>query len=193
MKEFKDKIAVVTGAASGIGLALADRLASLGMKVVLADIEELALADAQKKLEQKGAAVLAVRTDVSKAEEVEQLADASYDTFGAGHVLCNNASVATGGLTWEHSLEDWEWVLVVNLWGVIHGVRSFVPRMLEHGTDGHVVNTASIAGLISSPYMSVYQASKHAVVALTEALTMELRVQGAKIGPVPRRRPRPER
>jgi len=182
MKEFKDKVALVTGAASGIGFALADRFASVGMKVVLADVEVAALATAEAALKAKGAPVLAVRTDVSKAAEVEALAQAAYDKFGAVHVLCNNAGVGVGGLTWEQSLDDWEWVLGVNLWGVIHGLRAFVPRMLAGGAEGHIVNTASIAGLISAPYMSVYEATKHAVVAMTESLRMELEMAGGKIG-----------
>lgn len=182
MKEFKDKIALVTGAASGIGFALADRFASVGMKVVLSDIEPVALEAAEKSLKAKGAPVLAVQCDVSKPEEVEALAARAYEKFGAVHVLCNNAGVGIGGLSWEHSVEDWQWVLGVNLWGVINGVRTFLPRMIAQGTEGHVVNTASVAGLISSPYMAVYQATKHAVVALTESLKMELDMTGSKIG-----------
>ncbi|HEX4338253.1 MAG TPA: SDR family NAD(P)-dependent oxidoreductase [Polyangiaceae bacterium] len=181
MKEFKDKVALVTGAASGIGFALADRFASVGMKVVLADVEENALGVAEQALKKKGAPVLAVRTDVSKAADVTKLADAAYAKFGAVHVLCNNAGVGMGGLSWEQSLEDWEWVLGVNLWGVIHGIRTFVPRMLADGTEGHIINTASVAGLISSPYMAVYQATKHAVVTMTESLRMELELAGGKI------------
>ena len=182
MKEFKDKVALVTGAGSGIGFALADRFASVGMKIVITDIEESALATAEVALKAKGAPVLSVRTDVSKASEVEELAERAYSRFGAVHVLCNNAGVGMGGLSWEHTLEDWQWVLGVNLWGVIHGVRTFVPRMLAAQIEGHIVNTASMAGLISSPYMSVYQATKHAVVTMTESLRMELEVSGAKIG-----------
>ena len=181
MKEFKDKVALVTGAASGIGFALADRFASVGMKVVLADVEETALATAEQSLKRKGAPVLAVRTDVSKAADVEKLADDAYAKFGAVHVLCNNAGVGMGGVSWEHSLEDWQWVLGVNLWGVIHGIRTFVPRMLAQGTEGHVVNTASMAGLISAPYMAIYQATKHAVVTMTESLKMELEMTGGKL------------
>jgi NAD(P)-dependent dehydrogenase (short-subunit alcohol dehydrogenase family) len=182
MKEFKDRVALVTGGASGIGFALADRFASVGMKVVLADLEEPALAAAEKTLRVKGAPVLAVRTDVSKAGEVEALAERAYSQFGAVHVLCNNAGVGVGGLSWEHSIEDWQWVLGVNLWGVIHGIRTFLPRMVAAGAEGHVVNTASVAGLISTPYMSVYQVTKHAVVTLTESLKMELELTGTRIG-----------
>jgi NAD(P)-dependent dehydrogenase (short-subunit alcohol dehydrogenase family) len=182
MKEFKDKVALVTGGASGIGYAMADRFASVGMKIVLADIEEPALEVAERNLKDKGAPVLAVRTDVSKAADVERLAARAYDHFGAVHVLCNNAGVGGAGLTWEQSLEDWEWVIGVNLWGVIHGLRTFLPRMLAQGTEGHVVNTASVAGLITTPYMSVYEATKHAVVAMTESLRMELEMLGSSIG-----------
>jgi NAD(P)-dependent dehydrogenase (short-subunit alcohol dehydrogenase family) len=181
MKNFKDKVALVTGGASGIGFALADRFASVGMKVVLADIEEPALARAERTLKAKGAPVLAVKTDVSKAEEVEELARRTYEKFGAVHVLCNNAGVGAGGLTWEQPLTDWQWVLGVNLWGVIHGLHTFVPRMLAQGDEGHIINTASVAGLISSPYLSIYSATKHAVVAITESLRMELDLNGSKI------------
>lgn len=182
MKEFKDKVALVTGGASGIGFALADRFASVGMKIVLADIETSALETAERTLRDKGVPVIAVPTDVSSGEAVEHLAEKAYEKFGVVHVLCNNAGVAVGGLTWTHSVEDWEWVLGVNLWGVIHGLRVFVPKMIEQGVEGHVVNTASVAGLITSPYMSVYDATKHAVVALTESLRMELDLSGASIG-----------
>src|SRR5215471_2013444 len=128
MKEFKDKVALVTGGGSGIGFALADRFASVGMKIVIADVEETALATAEEALKAKGVPVLSVRTDVSKAAEVEQLADRAYSQFGAVHVLCNNAGVGMGGLSWEQTLEDWDWVLGVNLWGVIHGIKTFIPR-----------------------------------------------------------------
>jgi NAD(P)-dependent dehydrogenase (short-subunit alcohol dehydrogenase family) len=141
----------------------------------------VALDAAEKGLKSKGAPVLAVQCDVSKAGEVEALADRAYEEFGAVHVLCNNAGVGVGGLSWQHSIEDWQWVLGVNLWGVIHGIRTFVPRMIAEGNEGHVVNTASVAGLISSPYMAVYQATKHAVVSMTESLKMELDMTGAKI------------
>jgi NAD(P)-dependent dehydrogenase (short-subunit alcohol dehydrogenase family) len=181
MREFKDKVAVVTGAASGIGFALADRLASVGMRVVLCDVEQAALENAERTLKTKGAPTLLVAADVSKAEDVERLADKAFETFGGVHVLCNNAGVGMGGLIWENSLDDWRWVLGVNLWGVIHGIRSFVPRMLAQDSEGHIVNTASVAGLISSPYIGVYQASKHAVVSITETLRLDLEATGAKL------------
>src|SRR5262245_45104615 len=143
MKDFKGKVAVITGAASGIGRALAERCASEGMKVVLADVEPGALAEVEASLQAGGGTALAVRTDVSQAKDVEALAQQTLETFGAVHLLCNNAGVATSGaLAWESSLTDWEWVMGVNLWGVIHGVRIFVPIMLAQDTECHIVNTA---------------------------------------------------
>ena len=181
MKDFKDKVAVVTGAASGIGRAMAQRFAREGMKVALADIEPPALAEAERRLRADGATVLAVPTDVSKAADVEALARRVVDTFGAVHVLCNNAGVFLTGRLWERTLADWEWLLSVNLWGVVHGVRTFVPLMLRHGEEGHIVNTASMAGLTSMPYAGVYHVSKHAVVTLSEVLHHELAMSGAKV------------
>jgi NADP-dependent 3-hydroxy acid dehydrogenase YdfG len=151
MKEFKDKVAVITGAASGIGRAIAFRCAQEGMKVVLTDIEEKALTQTETEMKALGAAVLAVLTDVSKASDLEALAQKTLDAFGAVHLLCNNAGVDAGTSIWESSLADWQWVMGVNLWGVIHGVRVFVPIMLEQDTDSHIVNTASISGLVSIP------------------------------------------
>ena len=182
MKEFKGKVAVITGAASGIGRAIAERCAREGMKVVLADIEEEALSQAEEEMKAEGATVLAALTDVSKAGDVEALAQKTLDTFGAVHLLCNNAGVLPGrDFLWERTLNDWEWVLGVNLWGVIHGTRVFVPVMLEQGTECHIVNTASAAGLLSIPYLGIYNVTKHAVVALTETLHRELRLRGAKL------------
>jgi NAD(P)-dependent dehydrogenase (short-subunit alcohol dehydrogenase family) len=151
------------------------------MKVVLADIERGALAETEVKLKAKGAVVLAVPTDVSKAGDVEALAKKTIDAFGAVHVVCNNAGVAVGGLSWERTLADWQWVMGVNLWGVIHGIRVFVPIMLEQDTEGHVVNTASTAGLSTGPGLPIYTATKHAVVALSEVLHHEFAVSGAKL------------
>ncbi len=182
MKDFKDKVSVITGAASGIGRALADHCAREGMKVVLADIEQGALAEAAANLQSGGGTVLAVRTDVSQAKDVEALAQKTLEVFGAVHLLCNNAGVATSGtVVWESNLTDWEWVMGVNLWGVIHGVRSFVPIMLAQNTQCHIVNTASLSGLISFPRGSVYAVTKHGVVTLSETLHHELAERGGKV------------
>jgi NAD(P)-dependent dehydrogenase (short-subunit alcohol dehydrogenase family) len=181
MKDFQDKVAVVTSAASGIGRALAGKSAQEGMKVVLADVEESALKQAEDELKASGAEVLAVRTDVSKAGEVEALAQQAFATYGAVHLLCNNAGVGAGTTVWESSLADWQWVLGVNLWGVIYGIHYFVPRMLAQDSEGHIVNTASAAGLISSPGTGIYKVSKHGVVTLSETLALELAARGAKL------------
>src|SRR5437016_1570978 len=181
MKDFQGKVAVVTGAASGIGRALAGKSAHEGMKVVLADVEESALKKAEEELQASGAQVLAVRTDVSQADEVEALAKITFETYGAVHLLFNNAGVGAGTTVWESSLADWQWVLGVNLWGVIHGIHYFVPRMLAQDSEGHIVNTASAAGLISSSGLGIYKVSKHGVVTLSETLALELAVRGAKI------------
>jgi NAD(P)-dependent dehydrogenase (short-subunit alcohol dehydrogenase family) len=176
MRELKGKVAVVTGGASGIGRAMAERFAREGMKLVLADVEDKPLAEAVSALA-KTTEVVGVRADVSKWEEVEGLAKTAFDRFGAAHVVCNNAGVGAGGVTWEVSGADWEWILGVNLWGVIHGIRAFVPRMIAQG-EGHVVNTASIAGHISAPGMGPYCATKHAVVAITECLHHDFAITG---------------
>jgi NAD(P)-dependent dehydrogenase (short-subunit alcohol dehydrogenase family) len=181
MNTFQGQVAVITGAASGIGRALAERCVQEGMKVVLADIEAQALLQTSRELTAQGAQILALQTDVSQAAEVERLAQETFKTYGAVHLLFNNAGVGAGKSAWESPLEDWEWVLGVNLYGVIHGIRSFVPRMLENQTESYIVNTASIAGLTSGPGLSVYMASKHAVVSLTETLYHELTLRGANI------------
>ena len=181
MDEFGGRVAVVTGAGSGMGKAFALRLAAEGMKVVAADIQDDALAATVEVLSGGGHDVLGVRTDVADPDSVRRLADAAYEHFGGVHVLCNNAGVAPGGTVWEQSEKDWEWTLGVNLWGVIHGIRAFVPRMLEQNVEGHVVNTASVAGLLSPPGMAMYCVSKHAVVTLTECLHQDLIEFGAKI------------
>lgn len=181
MKEFKDKVVVVTGAASGIGRAIAERCFQEGMKVVLADIEQQALDQAEQALKEAGASVLAVRTDVSKTEDVEALARKTLDTFGAVHLLVNNAGVGAGSTAWESSLADWQWVMGVNLWGVIHGVRVFVPIMLAQDAECHIVNTASVAGVLPYHPSATYQVTKHAVVALTENLCHSLAGIQAKV------------
>jgi NAD(P)-dependent dehydrogenase (short-subunit alcohol dehydrogenase family) len=173
-KDFAGKTAVVTGAASGIGRGLADRFSAEGMHVVLADVEQAALDKAEREMREAGADVLAVRTDVSDAAAVEALAQRAVDRFGGVHVLCNNAGVGGGGASWERSIEDWQWVLGVNLWGVINGIRSFVPIMLKQGEEAHIVNTASVAGLIAGAGDTTYTASKFAVVGLSEMLHHEL-------------------
>ncbi len=181
MDDLEGKVAVVTGAASGIGRALADRWADSGMKVVLADVEEGPLDAARDELDAAGADVLAVPTDVSDGDQVDALAAATLDHFGAVHLVCNNAGVGGGGLSWEASLQDWEWVLGVNLWGVVHGIRAFVPHLVAQD-EGHVVNTASIAGFAYAPMMGPYNASKAAVVALSETLAAELQMNGSRVG-----------
>ena len=181
MKELKGKTAVLTGAASGFGLELARLAAREGMNVVMADVQPDALELASAEVQALGAKVLAHRVDVSKAEQVEALAAATFERFGTPHLVFNNAGVGAGGLIWEHTVRDWEWVLGVNLMGVAHGVRVFTPMMLEAartdpGYEGHIVNTASMAGLLNAPNMGVYNVSKHAVVSLSETLYQDLRL-----------------
>ena len=181
MKEFKGKVAVITGAASGIGLAIARRCVREGMRVVLADVEQSALEQAEKSLTAMGGVVKPVLTDVSKPEQVEALAKEAVKAFGAVHLLFNNAGVGAGASIWETSLADWEWVIGVNLWGVLHGIRVFVPIMLDQDTDCYIVNTASVAGLLNHNFCASYQVTKHAVVALSEHLYLTLTQQGSKI------------
>lgn len=181
MKTFKDRVAVITGAASGIGLAMAERFADEGMKIVLADIEEEALAKATESIQAKGVQALAVKTDVSKLDEVEALKQKAYEEFGAVHMLCNNAGVASSGAVWELEISEWEWVLGVNLWGVIYGLRTFVPAMIAQDEEGHVVNTASLAGIFSGPSMAPYSVSKFGVVTISESMYYELHLLGHKI------------
>jgi NAD(P)-dependent dehydrogenase (short-subunit alcohol dehydrogenase family) len=184
MQNVKGRVAVVTGAASGIGLATAHLLAHEGMQLVLADIETGALAAAEAAIKAKGADVLAVPCDVGSEEAVNDLAHAAFNTFGRVHVLFNNAGVAATAATlrsraWEGPLADWNWTLNVNFMGVLHGVRAFVPRMLDAGGEGHIVNTASIAGLLTGA--NPYNVSKHAVVCLTEGLYRDLREMSAQL------------
>ncbi|AJT67936.1 1-deoxy-11-beta-hydroxypentalenate dehydrogenase [Streptomyces lydicus] len=179
------QVAVVTGAASGIGLAMARRFAADGLRVVLGDVEEEPLRAAADGLVAEGAEVLARTVDVGVREEVAALADAAYDAFGAVHVLCNNAGVGSGaeGRMWEHEPNDWKWAFAVNVWGVFHGLQCFVPRMLAAGEPGHVVNTSSTDGGIAPlPTASVYAVTKAAVVTMTESLYAHLRAEGAPVG-----------
>jgi NAD(P)-dependent dehydrogenase (short-subunit alcohol dehydrogenase family) len=187
MKEFGGKVAVITGAASGLGREFANTAAALGMKLVLADVQVHPLEHACEELKAQGAEVLAMVCDVRKGRLVQELGDAAMARFGAVHLVFNNAGVGAGGLVWESTESDWEWVLGVNLWGVIHGVRVFTRLMLEcarqqSGFEGHIVNTASMAGLLNPPAMGVYNVSKHAVVSLTETLYHDLQLVDAPIG-----------
>jgi NAD(P)-dependent dehydrogenase (short-subunit alcohol dehydrogenase family) len=178
MKELKERVAVVTGAASGIGRAMAERFAREGMKIVLADVEPGPLDEARDAVARTAAGAIAVQVDVSRPDQVDELARKTFEAFGTAHVLCNNAGIGTGGMMWQVPLTDWSWILGVNLMGVVHGVRAFVPRMIEQG-EGHVVNTASVAGLLAPPGMSAYCATKHAVVAMSECLHHELSIVAA--------------
>jgi NAD(P)-dependent dehydrogenase (short-subunit alcohol dehydrogenase family) len=183
MKTLAGRTLVATGAASGFGLELCRLAAREGMNLVMADVQpdalELASAEVASIARERGGGVLPFRLDVSRAEQVQALADATVQRFGVPHVLFNNAGVGAGGLIWEHSLKDWEWVIGVNLMGVAHGVRVFTPLMLEAarrdpGYEGHIVNTASMAGLLNAPNMGVYNVTKHAVVSLSETLYQDL-------------------
>lgn len=179
------RVAVVTGAASGIGLAMARRFAAEGLKVVLADVEEAALDKAAAGLRAEGADVYARVVDVGERAQVMELAEAAYDTYGAVHVLCNNAGVGSGaeGRLWEHDPNDWRWAFAVNVWGVFHGVQAFVPRMINSGQPGHVVNTSSgDGGIAPLPTASVYAVTKAAVVTLTESLYAHLKAEHARVG-----------
>ena len=186
MKDFKGNVAVITGAASGIGLGLAWRCAEEGMKVVLADIDQSALNAAEKRLKAKGTAVIAVRTDVSRLADVEALAQQTISAFGGVHLLFNNAGVQVGVQRakplWENTMADWQWVTGVNLWGVAHGVKVFVPIMLKQGTQCHIVNTASAAGLTTGTEIGIYRITKSAVIMLSETLCLQLKQCGATIG-----------
>ncbi len=187
MKNFSQRVAVITGAASGFGLEFARLGAQLGMRLVLADVQKEALAETAAELELAGAEVITQICDVRKGDQVEALGRTAKTSFGAVHLLFNNAGVGAGGLVWESTQADWEWVLGVNLWGVIHGVRVFTPLMLasarqDSAYEGHIVNTASMAGLLNPPTMGVYNVSKHAVVSLTESLYHDLSLIEAPIG-----------
>jgi NAD(P)-dependent dehydrogenase (short-subunit alcohol dehydrogenase family) len=184
VKDFKDKVVVVTGAASGMGLAFAHKFAEEGMSVVLADIEAEALSMAEAAVKAHGGKVAAVRTNVMAEQDIERLADTAFSTFGNVHILVNNAGVAATAATlrsrpWESPLSDWEWTWGVNFMGVLYGIRAFIPRMLENGEEGHIVNTASMAGLLTGA--NPYNVSKHSVVCLTEGIYKEFKGMGAKL------------
>jgi len=180
VEQLNGKVAVVTGGASGIGLALARRFVAEGMRVMIGDVEAEALDKAVAELNAEGGDVVGTVTDVTDPAQMDALAQAVVDRFGAVHVVCLNAGVGGGGLSWEMPLSTWEWVIGVNLWGVIHGLRSFVPLLVKQG-EGHVVNTASLAGLVASPFMGPYNASKHAVVAISETLHHELAISAPDV------------
>lgn len=185
MRLAEGQTAVVTGAASGIGLAMARRFAAEGLNVVLADVEEAALHKAAEEVREEGARVHARVTDVSERDAVRALADAAYGAFGGVHVLCNNAGVGSGaeGRMWEHEVNDWKWAFAVNVWGVFHGIQAFVPRMIASGEAGHVVNTSSSDGGIAPlPTASVYAVTKAAVVTMTESLYAHLKAEHARVG-----------
>lgn len=187
IEDFHGKTAVITGAGSGFGLECARIGARRGMRLVLVDVQQNALDAAAAELQAAGAQVLARRVDVSDAAQMEALAAAVQERFGAPHLVFNNAGVGAGGLLWESSVADWEWVLGVNLWGVVHGVRLFTPMMLEAAAKdptwrGHIVNTASMAGLLNPPNMGIYNVSKHAVVSLSETLYQDLSLVSDQIG-----------
>lgn len=181
MKDLKGKVAVITGGAEGIGKALAKMAADKGMKLVLADIDAAKLDATVAEFQARGVDAIGLRTDVSKADQVDRLADLAFERFGNVHLLVNNAGVACAKPVWETTPGDWEWVVGVNLYGVTNGLRSFIPRMLAKGEEGHIVNTASMAGLTSSPSLAAYNATKHAVVTLTEGLHHDLKLRNAKL------------
>jgi NAD(P)-dependent dehydrogenase (short-subunit alcohol dehydrogenase family) len=187
MKTFKGRTAVITGAASGFGLEVSRVAAREGMQIVMADVQADALEQASAEIRGLGAQVLPFQLDVARAEQVEALGEATFERFGVPHFVFNNAGIGAGGLIWEHSLKDWEWVVGVNLMGVAHGVRVFTPRMLQAAKadpdyEGHITNTASMAGLLNMPNMGAYNVTKHAVVSLSETLYHDLSLVTEQIG-----------
>ena len=181
IEDFSGRVAVVTGAASGIGYGLAERAARSGMRLVMADIDPAALAAAASTLAET-TKVVTRATDVSRAEEVSALAGEAYEAFGAVHLLCQNAGIAGGGVSWEATEDDWRWVIDVDLWSVIHGHRAFIPPMLAQGEPAHIVNTASMAGLMTGPGMGPYSVAKYGVVAASETVRAELAALDAPVG-----------
>ncbi|MBT3311354.1 MAG: SDR family NAD(P)-dependent oxidoreductase [Desulfobacterales bacterium] len=181
MKEFRNKTAVVTGAASGIGRAIAKHCAGEGMNVVISDIEIESLRNTEEEIKATGASVLPVATDVSKLKDIEALAEKTIEKFGSVDLLFNNAGVVLHASTWENTISDWEWVLGVNLWAVIYGIKTFTPIMIKQGTPCHIVNTGSTGGITSNPGISAYNVSKHGVVTLSETLFYDLQAIESKV------------
>jgi NAD(P)-dependent dehydrogenase (short-subunit alcohol dehydrogenase family) len=181
MKELKGKVAAVTGAASGLGRSMALAFAAEGMDVALADVDEVSLSTVQEEILAKDVRAITLKVDVSQAAQVEGFRDQALTRLGGLHVVCNNAGVSPLGPVWENSLADWQWILGVNLWGVIHGVRAFAPHLIAQN-EGHIVNTASVAGLIAPPGSGAYNVTKHAVVALSESLQHDLRERNSRVG-----------
>jgi NAD(P)-dependent dehydrogenase (short-subunit alcohol dehydrogenase family) len=181
MKDLKDKVAVVTGAASGLGRSMALAFAAEGMHLALADVDEAGLKETQEGAIRRGVRTFTMRVDVSKATELDAFAARTLAALKAIHVVCNNAGVSPLGAAWETSVADWQWILGVNLWGVIHGIRAFTPHLLAQN-EGHIVNTASVSGLISPPGSGAYNVTKHAVVTLSESLYHDLRERKSAVG-----------
>jgi NAD(P)-dependent dehydrogenase (short-subunit alcohol dehydrogenase family) len=181
MKELKGKVAAVTGAASGLGRSMALAFAAEGMDVALADVDEANLARVEEEVQAKGVRAITLKVDVSQGAQVEAFRDQALTRLGGVHVVCNNAGVSPLGAVWENTPADWQWILGVNLWGVINGVRAFAPHLIAQN-EGHIVNTASVAGLISPPGSGAYNVTKHAVVALSESLHHDLRSRGSAVG-----------
>jgi len=182
MQELKGKVAVITGAAEGIGKAIAVAAAAEGMRLVLADISDTLLNNTVQELRQTGAEVIGVVTDVAKESDIQTLADQAYAQFGHVHLLVNNAGVAFAKSAWETTAKDWEWIMGINLYGITHALRIFIPRMLASDEVAHIVNTASVAGLIAEPALAAYNVSKFGVVALSESLHHDLSLRKSKIG-----------
>ena len=181
MKELKGKVAAVTGAASGLGRSMALAFAAEGMDLALADVDEVNLSSVQDEILAKGVRAITLKVDVSNAQQLEIFRDQTLTRLGGVHVVCNNAGVSPLGAVWENTPADWQWILGVNLWGVIHGVRAFAPHLIKQD-EGHIVNTASVAGLISPPGSGAYNVTKHGVVALSESLYHDLRERSSKVG-----------
>jgi NAD(P)-dependent dehydrogenase (short-subunit alcohol dehydrogenase family) len=181
IKELRGKVAAVTGAASGLGRSMALAFAAEGMDLALADVDEVNLSSVQEEVLAKGVRTITLKVDVSNAQQVEIFRDQTLTRLGGVHVVCNNAGVSPLGAVWENSAADWQWILGVNLWGVVHGVRAFAPHLIAQD-EGHIVNTASVSGLISPPGSGAYNVTKHAVVALSESLHHDLRERNSKVG-----------